>query len=240
MEALALHTGTPTVHREDNTSCISIVEAKNLLLELNTLKFLYFFYKKMLTMVYLFQKMRSIVSCRQICAPNRVQVQLSVGVLNGWRDSDYIPKLIQKKINSWDYIWVCCEVKRLSIEHITRSHIDLNKVGFRGKMSLMQKKCHRWYYVNLLTYEYISYSQKGTLAIEVTTNIIDGIYRFFESIYLKYLNSLQYGGNLSLEYLKQNGTLCFQIRSRIIYIFTFFLVFQLRTRFLYFVSSHMW
>ena len=28
MEALALHTGAPTVHWEDNTSCISVVEAK--------------------------------------------------------------------------------------------------------------------------------------------------------------------------------------------------------------------
>ena len=28
MEALALHTGTPTVHWEDNTSCISVVGAK--------------------------------------------------------------------------------------------------------------------------------------------------------------------------------------------------------------------
>ena len=28
MEASALHTGSPTVHWEDNTSCISVVEAK--------------------------------------------------------------------------------------------------------------------------------------------------------------------------------------------------------------------
>ena len=28
MEALALHTGETTVHWEDNTSCISVVEAK--------------------------------------------------------------------------------------------------------------------------------------------------------------------------------------------------------------------
>ena len=28
MEALALHTGAPIVHWEDNTSCISVVEAK--------------------------------------------------------------------------------------------------------------------------------------------------------------------------------------------------------------------
>ena len=28
MEALALYTGAPTVHWENNTSCISVVEAK--------------------------------------------------------------------------------------------------------------------------------------------------------------------------------------------------------------------
>ena len=28
MEALALHTGTPIAHMEDNTSCIYVVEAK--------------------------------------------------------------------------------------------------------------------------------------------------------------------------------------------------------------------
>ena len=28
MKALALHTGAPTVHWEDNTSCISVVEDK--------------------------------------------------------------------------------------------------------------------------------------------------------------------------------------------------------------------
>ena len=28
MEASALHTGAPTVHWEDNTSCIAVVEAK--------------------------------------------------------------------------------------------------------------------------------------------------------------------------------------------------------------------
>ena len=30
MEALALYTGAPTVHWEDNTSCISVVEAKRI------------------------------------------------------------------------------------------------------------------------------------------------------------------------------------------------------------------
>ena len=32
MEALALHTGAPTINLEDNTSCISVVEAKRVTL----------------------------------------------------------------------------------------------------------------------------------------------------------------------------------------------------------------
>ena len=75
MEALALYTGEPTVHCEDNTSCISVVEAKRVTPRVKKLIFLYVLYKINLTMVYLFQNMRSQVSCRNICAPNHVQVQ---------------------------------------------------------------------------------------------------------------------------------------------------------------------
>ena len=46
MEDLALHTGAPTVHWEDNTCFIPFVEAKILPLELNKLIFLSIFYKK--------------------------------------------------------------------------------------------------------------------------------------------------------------------------------------------------
>ena len=35
-------------------------------------------------------------------------------------------------------------------------------------MLLMQRKCHRRYYVNLLIYEYISYGKQGMLAINGT------------------------------------------------------------------------
>ena len=34
MEALELHTGAPTVNLEDNTSCISVVVSKTVILEL--------------------------------------------------------------------------------------------------------------------------------------------------------------------------------------------------------------
>ena len=76
MEALALYTGAPTVHWEDNTSCIYVVEAKRVTpRELNTLILQSVFYNRNLTMVSFFQNMRIPVSCRQICAPNHVQVQ---------------------------------------------------------------------------------------------------------------------------------------------------------------------
>ena len=49
--------------------------------------------------------MRILVSCQKICAPNHAQVQLSVGVLNGWLGSDYIHQLIQKTTNLLYYHW---------------------------------------------------------------------------------------------------------------------------------------
>ena len=75
MENLALQTGAPTVHWEDNTGCVSIVEAKKLLLELKTFMLLSIFYKRNLKMVSFFQNMRGPVPCRNICAQNHVQVQ---------------------------------------------------------------------------------------------------------------------------------------------------------------------
>ena len=52
MESLALNTGVPTVHWEVNTSCISFVKAKIFTPRVNTLTFLSFFYKKLLTMLF--------------------------------------------------------------------------------------------------------------------------------------------------------------------------------------------
>ena len=83
MEALAIHTGAPEVHWEDNISYIYVVESKDLLLELKKFISLSVFYNKNLTMVSLLKNMRSIVSLRQTCAPKHVQVQLSVRALNG-------------------------------------------------------------------------------------------------------------------------------------------------------------
>ena len=52
-----------------------LLKLKELLLELNTLIFQSVFYQRNLTMVSFFQNMIIPVSCRQICAPNHVQVQ---------------------------------------------------------------------------------------------------------------------------------------------------------------------
>ena len=90
MGALALHTGAPTVQWGDNTSCISVVEAKIVTPIVKHIDIPVFFYNSDLTMVSFFQNMRSLVSFRQICAPKHVQVQESAGVLNGLLDSDFI------------------------------------------------------------------------------------------------------------------------------------------------------
>ena len=55
-------------------------------------------------MVFLFQNMRILLLCCQICTPNHVQVKLSVGLLNWWLGSYSIQPLIQNTINSLDYM----------------------------------------------------------------------------------------------------------------------------------------
>ena len=61
-EGLSLNTDAHKVHWEDNTSFIYVFNLEELLLKLNTLIFLSVFYKRNLTMVSLFQNMRSPVS----------------------------------------------------------------------------------------------------------------------------------------------------------------------------------
>ena len=67
MEALALYKGVPTVQWEDNTGCISVVEAKRVTPRVKHIGIPVCFPP--------FSKnMKSPVSCQQICAQNRVQV----------------------------------------------------------------------------------------------------------------------------------------------------------------------
>ena len=147
------------------------LKLKYLLLELNTWTLLSVFYKNNLTMISLFQNMRSIVSCRQICAPNLVQVWLSVRVLNGWLDSDYIQPVIQNTISPWDYmilLWNKRIITSYYRENIPQSHIKLNKSVLRGQMSSMQQQYHWRYYVNLLISKYMSCNWQSMRAIDGT------------------------------------------------------------------------
>ena len=60
-----------------------LLNLKQLLLELKILSFLSGFYQTNLIILFLFQNMIILLSCRHICAPNHVQVKLSVRVING-------------------------------------------------------------------------------------------------------------------------------------------------------------
>ena len=83
MQALSLHTGAPTLHWGHNTSCISVIEYK---IVAPRFKHIYIpvFFKKNLTIVFLFPNIISLVSCQNICAPNHVQFKMLFGVINGW------------------------------------------------------------------------------------------------------------------------------------------------------------
>ena len=71
--------------------------------------------------------------------------------------------------------WIYCGPNKLSRKHITRSHVNLNKVITRGKISWMKRKRHRQYYQNLLISEYLSYIRQGTLAIYGTKISLTGL-----------------------------------------------------------------
>ena len=83
MEALSIHTNAPTVHWEDNQSCISIVKVKIVIPRVKHIAIPVCFIQKKNDNSIFVPNMISLVSYRQICAPKHVQVQLSVGVLNG-------------------------------------------------------------------------------------------------------------------------------------------------------------
>ena len=61
MEALELHTGAPTEHREDSTSCVSGVETKMVTIILKHIDITIYFLQENFKMVFLFLNMRSIV-----------------------------------------------------------------------------------------------------------------------------------------------------------------------------------
>ena len=82
LEALSLHTSVPTVHWEYKTSCIYIVKAKRFNSRVKIIDIPVCFIQERFYYGLFFQNMRSIVSFRNKCAPNHIQVQLSFVLIN--------------------------------------------------------------------------------------------------------------------------------------------------------------
>ena len=73
--ALEIHTGAPTLHWEENTSYIYVIEARMVIPAVKKIHIPVCFLQGNLTTVFLLKNTRSPVSCRHICAPNHA-VQL--------------------------------------------------------------------------------------------------------------------------------------------------------------------
>ena len=99
MEALSLLPTAPTVYWEENTSHIYVVETKIVSPRTKHIDTPICFLQEKLTMFSLLQNMRILVSCQKICAPNHVDVQLTVVVINGLMDSYSIQLVIQNSTN---------------------------------------------------------------------------------------------------------------------------------------------
>ena len=82
MEELSTQTGAPTEHWEDNTSFISVVESKRVTPRVKHIVITVYFLLEQFDNGIFFHNMISLVSLRKIFAPNHVQVQLSVRVIN--------------------------------------------------------------------------------------------------------------------------------------------------------------
>ena len=83
MEVLSIHTGAPTVNWDYNTSFIPVVEAKIVTPRVKHIDITVCFLQEQFAMVYLFQHIKILVSCYQICVPNYVRVQLSAVIISG-------------------------------------------------------------------------------------------------------------------------------------------------------------
>ena len=83
MKDLALHTGAPTLHWEDNISFIYVVEAKIVTLRVKHVDIIVCFLQEQFDNGLFIPKYGKSSVMPEICAPNHVQVQSSVGVING-------------------------------------------------------------------------------------------------------------------------------------------------------------
>ena len=173
-------------------------------------------------MVYLFQNTRSLVSCRKIYAPNHAKVKLSVEVINGQLDSDYIQPLIQNTINSWDWmnlLW-------------TKWMIKISKI------SLMQEKRHQRYYGNFLVSENLSFNLQSYAGDQWDENFIYGSFIDFKINISQTSQISTIRTKIWVYHLKRNVITCFQIRESD-HKFSLF-CFLSYVPGLYFVSSCMW
>ena len=100
MEALSLHNVSPILHWEDNTRFISMVGYKTVTSRVKNIDIPVCFIQEHFTMVCLFQNMKSIVLCQQICVPDHICVRLSELILSEWLGSGYTYTLILNTINS--------------------------------------------------------------------------------------------------------------------------------------------
>ena len=133
MEALALYTCVPTVNWEDNTSCISVVEAKRVTPRVKHIDIYVFF----------------------------LQEQFENGLFLMPEDMCTKPcsgPIISRSTNSMTRFrfYPTSETEHYQFirlhEFIENSRVNLNKAG----ASSMERKCHRRYYINILVSGYSS------------------------------------------------------------------------------------
>ena len=142
-------------------------------------------------MVSLLQNMRSIVSCRYICAPNHVWFQPSFKVINIWLDSDSIQIDIHNTINSWYYMSFLL-TKRI----IKRTHYVFTSNWIRPDRVL---KFHWWYCVHFYVSKYLSYNRQSTLTIDGTKTSSTVFLDFFNQ-YIPNISNINPNENMSLAY----------------------------------------
>ena len=104
VEALALRTRDPTVQREDKKVVFMLLNIWRLHLDSNIFISQCDLIKNIFKMISLYQNMKSLVLFQKTCVPNRVQIQLSVGVINIWLVSASTQPVILNSTNSWSYI----------------------------------------------------------------------------------------------------------------------------------------
>ena len=101
-------------------------------------------------------------------------------------------------------------------------NVFLNKqIIKRDKILLIQRKCHWQYFVYFLISEYVSFNQQIHARDRWNENVIDGFSQFFESIYLKYLEPLQYERKYEISISNKIWQHVFRSGSRMIYFHIF-------------------